>query len=115
MPAPAAAAEGNDLEKLFQRDYFEKFNTIQAQAVDTLSQSTSAHNMQTTPRQGKGQMISKATTKPPLSIEIEDDANENRKGKSLIYKPEIKGSAPIQNYSNQTKAGGKTAKSPIAL
>jgi hypothetical protein len=59
-------------------------------------------------------MVSKAPApqKPPLSIEIDEDA---RGGKSLIYKPENKGSG-LQNYSSQvTKPAGKPGKSPIAL
>jgi len=34
--------ETNDLEKLFQKDYFEKFNT--SQPADNISQNTSVHN-----------------------------------------------------------------------
>ncbi len=42
-------------------------------------------------------MVSKVASKPPLSIEIEEDSRNNRskEKQSLIYKPEIKGSAPI--------------------
>jgi hypothetical protein len=59
--------------------------------------------------------------KPPLSIEIDEDNTNNletKKGKStLIYKPDIKGSAPIQNYSKPIGGGTKTvgSKSPITL
>lgn len=63
-------------------------------------------------------MVSKTiNSRSPLSIDVDDEQNDQRKGKSLIYKPEIKGRAPIQNYSSQTKSGvGKnTAKSPITL
>ena len=61
-------------------------------------------------------MISKAP-KPPLSIEIDEEGGEARKGKSIIYKPEnTKGSAALmQNYSNQAKPGIKPVRSPIAL
>ena len=92
------------MEKLFQKDYFDKFHT--QRESDTLSQST--NNKQTTPRQGKGQMVSK----PPLSIDIDEDA---RGSKSLIYKPENKGNG-LQNYSSQAnKPAGKPGKSPITL
>jgi len=91
VPAHEIASAGNDLEKLFQKDYFDKFHTQQRESDTHSSRSTS--NMQTTPRQGKGQMISKP---PPLSIEVEEDA---RGGKSLMYKPENKGSG-LQNYSS---------------
>jgi hypothetical protein len=62
-------------------------------------------------------MVSKVVNKPPLSIEIDEDGNVTRKGgKSIIYKPDNKGSALMQNYSTQVKpAGTKVGKSPIAL
>ena len=60
-------------------------------------------------------MVSKTHAKPPLSIEIEEDAKDSKKEKSLIYKPEIKGNVPIQNYSTQAKPVGKPGKSPITL
>ena len=59
-------------------------------------------------------MVSKAPTsqKHPLSIEVDEEA---RGGKSLIYKPENKGSG-LQTYSSQaSKPAGKPGKSPIAL
>jgi hypothetical protein len=59
-------------------------------------------------------MVSKVSPpqKPPLSIEVDEDA---RGGKSLIYKPENKGSG-LQTYSSQaSKPTSKPGKSPIAL
>ena len=61
-------------------------------------------------------MVSKVASKPPLSIEIDEEGGEARKGKSIIYKPDNKGSAALmQNYSNQAKPGTKPGRSPIAL
>ena len=106
VPAHEAEGAGHDLEKLFQKDYFDKFHTQQRESDTHSSRSTS--NMQTTPRQGKGQMVSRPP--PPLSIEVEEDA---RGGKSLMYKPENKGSG-LQTYSSQaTKT--RPGKSPITL
>jgi hypothetical protein len=106
VPPHESEGAGNDLEKLFQKDYFEKFHTQQRESDTHSSRSTS--NMQTTPRQGKGQMVSKPP--PPLSIEVEEDA---RGGKSLMYKPEKMGSG-LQTYSSQaTKT--RPGKSPITL